>query len=141
MSDNLLLKSDAYKYTHWMQLPEKTQRVYSYAESRGGRFTTVLFFGLQIFLKRYLEGPVVTKEKINEAEYEILDVFGQKYFNRKGWEQILNKHGGHLPLVIRAIPEGLVVPTNNILLDIENTDDEVPWLTQFVETPLLRGIW
>ena len=34
-------------------------------------------------------------------------------FNRKGWEHILNKHGGKLPLKIKAVPEGTVVPTKN----------------------------
>ena len=32
------------------------------------RCAQIVFFGLQYFLKRYLAGVVVTKEKIDEAE-------------------------------------------------------------------------
>jgi nicotinamide phosphoribosyltransferase len=42
--------------------------VYSYFESRGGKFDETCFFGLQYFIKRYLEGVVVTQQKIDEAE-------------------------------------------------------------------------
>ena len=31
----------------------------------------------------------------------------------KGWKYILEKHGGKLPLRIRAVPEGSVVPVKN----------------------------
>ena len=61
----------------------------------------VLFFGLQYILKRYLLGAVVTQEMIDEAE----ELFQQHFsnspgpvFNRAGWEHILNKHGGKLPV-------------------------------------------
>ncbi|KJH52488.1 hypothetical protein DICVIV_01334 [Dictyocaulus viviparus] len=48
------------------------------------------------------------------------------------------KHGGHLPLRIKAIPEGCVVPTKNVLFTIENTDPAVPWLTNWFETLLVQ---
>ena len=35
---NLLLRTDSYKVTHWRQYPPKTEFVYSYFESRGGKF-------------------------------------------------------------------------------------------------------
>jgi hypothetical protein len=47
-----------YKLTHFKQYPPGTQYVYSYFESRGGKWTDVVFFGLQYFMKRYLSGPV-----------------------------------------------------------------------------------
>ena len=66
--DNILLLTDSYKVSHWRQYPPGTTTVYSYFESRGGKYDEVCFFGLQYFLKRYLSGVVVTKEKIDEAE-------------------------------------------------------------------------
>ena len=30
-----------------------------------------------------------------------------------GWMYILNEHGGRLPLLIKAVPEGTVVPFKN----------------------------
>ena len=36
-------------------------------------------------------------------------------------------HGGRLPLEIRAVPEGTVLPTGNVLFTVENTDPKVHW--------------
>jgi nicotinamide phosphoribosyltransferase len=41
---------------------------------------------------------------------------------------------------IKAVPEGSVVPTSNVLMTVENTDPEFPWLTNFLET-LLVQVW
>mmetsp|Transcript_2844 Transcript_2844/g.8596 ORF Transcript_2844/g.8596 Transcript_2844/m.8596 type:complete len:483 (-) Transcript_2844:41-1489(-) len=139
--DNILLLTDSYKVSHWRQYPPGTTTVYSYFESRGGKYDEVCFFGLQYFLKRYLSGVVVTKEKIDEAEGYYDGHFPPGFsFNRKGWEHILNKHGGKLPLKIKAVPEGTVVPTKNVLMTVENTDPECFWLTNYVET-LLVQVW
>lgn len=135
------LRSDYYKHTHWLQIPKKTTSIYSYAESRGGQFDTTLFFGLQAFIKCYIEGVTISQSSVEKADAFLKQGFGQSYFNHKGWQHIVDAHGGKLPLRIRAIKEGTVVPTSNVLVTIENLDDEVPWLTQFVETALLRGIW
>jgi nicotinamide phosphoribosyltransferase len=54
---------------------------------------------------------------------------------------IVTDHGGHLPLEIRALPEGMVVPAGVPLVQVENTDPRMPWLTTFVETALLRAVW
>eukprot|EP01043_Picozoa_sp_COSAG02_P080188 COSAG02_NODE_18936_length_909_cov_1.441975_1_plen_121_part_00 len=56
--DNLILLTDSYKLTHYKQYPPGAETVYSYFESRGGKWDDVCFFGLQYFLKRYLSGPV-----------------------------------------------------------------------------------
>jgi len=130
---NILLLSDSYKLTHWKQYPEDTQKVYSYFESRGGLFPEVTFFGLQHIIKTYLTGQVVTQEKIEEAAAFAKAHFGsEEHFNREGWEYILRKHGGRLPLQIKAVPEGTTVGTHNVLLTVENTDVECYWLTNYV---------
>ena len=48
---------------------------------------------------------------------------------------------GRLPLYIEAVPEGTLVPTGNVLLNVWNTDPECYWFTSFCETALLRAIW
>ena len=48
--DNLLLCTDSYKTSHWKQYPPGTEYVYSYFESRGGKFDEVTFFGLQYII-------------------------------------------------------------------------------------------
>jgi len=139
-NDNILLLTDSYKATHWKQYPKGTTKVYSYLESRGGKFDNTLFFGLQYFIKQYLTGKVVTEEKIQKAIKFWDSHLGPNLFNEKGWRHILNKHNGRLPVRIKAVPEGTVVKTSNVLLTLENTDPEVPWLTNWLETLILQ-VW
>jgi nicotinamide phosphoribosyltransferase len=170
--DNFILLTDSYKLTHYKQYPPGSEYVYSYFESRGGKWDDVCFFGLQYFLKRYLSGPVrtvsaarawrtseqraapprtppppsfplrrifgprspcrgvpcchyqvVTEEKIAQAKDFVLAHMGdEKNFNEDGWRYILEKHGGKLPIVIKAVPEGTCMPTSNVLFTMENTD-------------------
>eukprot|EP01147_Barroeca_monosierra_P004810 gene4810-106_t len=137
--DNLLLATDSYKVSHHLQYPPKTQFVYSYFESRGGEFEETVFFGLQYIIKKWLVGQVITAEKIHQAkELWQLHFGNNKIFNEKGWLHILEKHGGKLPIEIKAVPEGTVLPTKNVLFTVENTDPECPWLTGWLETLLVQ---
>jgi nicotinamide phosphoribosyltransferase len=120
------------------QYPAGTTGVYSYIESRGGQYDRTLMFGLQAFIKEYLLDPI-TQADIDVAD-EILTAHGEP-FNREGWQYILDKHEGYLPLVIRAVPEGTVVPVSNVLATVENTDPECFWLTTYLETAVLRAVW
>ena len=139
--ENLILMSDAYKCTHWRQYPPGAQVVRSYLESRGGKFDGTIMFGLQYFMKKYLEGPVIEQWMIEEAEPFCKEVFGvDGMFNRAGWQRIVDVHGGRLPIRIRAVPEGTWVDGKNVLIVMENTDDQLPWLTNFLETLLLE-VW
>lgn len=135
---NILTLSDSYKVSHWKQYPPKTEKVYSYFESRGGDFNEVTFFGLQYFLKKYLEGIQVTEEKIQEAKAVWDAHLGPGFFNEEGWRHILEKHEGRLPVSIKAVPEGATIPTSNVLMTIENTDPECYWLTNYLETLLVQ---
>lgn len=139
MYDNLLLMTDSYKLSHYVQYPPGTQNVYSYFESRGGRFNQSVFFGLQYLIKNYLEGVQVVKWKINEAEkIAKAHLGGENTFNRAGWEYIIDKHGGKLPIRIKAVPEGTVMPVKNVLMTVEVTDPNVYWLTNYLETLLVQ---
>ncbi len=138
LAKNIILNTDSYKVSMFKQYPLGTTGVYSYIESRGGRYDKTVFFGLQAFIKEYLLEPI-TQADIDIAD-EILTAHGEP-FNREGWERILRVHGGYLPVVIRAVPEGTVVPVKNVLATIENTDPEAFWLTTWLETALLRAIW
>lgn len=135
---NIILSTDSYKHSHFLQYPPRTQTVHSYIESRGGEYDRTVFFGLQMFIKEYLSKPI-TRANIGEAE-EVLAAHGLP-FNKEGWEYILNEHKGYLPLRIMAVPEGTVVPVGNVLVAVNNTDPQVPWLTSFIETALLRAVW
>ena len=141
MRGSLLLKTDSYKVTHWRQYPPGTTGVYSYMESRGGRWPTSVFFGLQYLLREYVVGAVVTRPGIEEADEFFSQHLGDRsLFNREGWEYVLRVHGGRLPVRIKAVPEGSPVWNRNVLMTIENTDPRVAWLTNYLET-LLVQVW
>lgn len=139
-NNNILTLTDSYKSTHWKQYPKGSTKVYSYLESRGGKFNNTMFYGLQYFIKQYLYGQVVTEEKIQKAKKFWDAHLGPGLFNESGWRHILDKHDGHLPVRIKAVPEGTIVKTGNVLVTVENTDPEVPWLTNFLESILLQ-VW
>lgn len=48
----------------------------------------------------------------------------------------LQKYNGHLPIEIKAVPEGSVIPRGNVLFTVESTDPECYWLTNWVEVSL-----
>lgn len=133
----LVLNTDSYKTSHWLQYPPGTQTVFSYIEARGGSLPYTVFFGLQALLKEYFTQPVTADDVALAAE--VCAAHGVP-FNREGWLHIVKVHGGRLPLRIRAVPEGSVVPVNHALVTVENTDPACWWLTSYVETALLR-VW
>ncbi|MCK5725646.1 MAG: nicotinate phosphoribosyltransferase [Thiotrichaceae bacterium] len=138
MFTNIILNTDSYKSSHFLQYPAKTTTVSSYIESRGGDFKQTVFFGLQAFIKQYLLTPI-TQANIDEAE-ELLALHGVPFY-KEGWQMILDRHQGFLPLEIEALPEGTVVATRNALVQVKNTDPDAYWLTSYIETALLRAIW
>jgi len=142
--NNLVLLGDAYKYSHHKFYEENTSVVYSYMESRGGKFNETVFYGLQMFMKEYIEGVAITQEELDEA-YEYLGtkfgVFGREdVFDKSKFQYIIDVHGGRLPVIIKAVPEGTVVGVKNVLVTIENTDPNCYWLTNFLETIMMQ-IW
>lgn len=138
LARNLILDTDSYKASHWLQYPPDTTGMYSYFESRGGRYGATVFFGLQYLLREYLSGPVVTMKAVDEAS-RFFEAHGEP-FNRAAWARLVETHGGHLPIRIRAVAEGTVVPTHNILMSAESTDPEHFWLVSWLETVLVR-LW
>ncbi len=137
MFDNLILNTDSYKPSMFLQLPPNVTNSHSYVESRGGRWNKTKFFGLQYILKEFLSQPILSSD-VDEAEV-MLKAHGEP-FNREGWDHIVNTHGGYLPLIIRAIPEGMVVPTRVPLVTVESTDPACAWLVTYVETMVMR-VW
>jgi nicotinamide phosphoribosyltransferase len=137
ISYNPILDTDSYKPSHYLQLPPGARSLFGYIESRGGVYGETLFFGLQYILSRYLSTRV-TYPMIEEAR-ELLSAHGEP-FNEEGWRHIVDQHGGRLPLEIRAVPEGSMIPNHNALVTVRSTDPEVAWLEAYMETMLLR-VW
>jgi nicotinamide phosphoribosyltransferase len=137
MTYNLLLDTDSYKASHWLQYPPGTDGMFSYVESRGGRYPATVFFGLQYILQTYLTHPL-EQWMVDEAQ-----AFYQAHgvpFNAESFTDIVQRLDGRLPIRIRAVPEGSVVPVHTVLMTVESTDPQSFWLVSWLETMLLR-VW
>lgn len=137
--ENIIIDTDSYKASHYLQYPPNTTSMFSYIESRGSdEYDSTVFFGLQFYLKKYLTHRVSVAE-VEEAK-EFFEAHGEP-FNYEGWMYIAKELGGKLPVRIRAVPEGTVVPTQNVLVSVESTDPKVFWIVSWLETSLLRNVW
>ena len=137
---NPLLRTDSYKNVHWSMEPPKTTKSYKYMESRGGMFDRTMFFGMNWYLKEYLLTPY-TEENIKEAKwFNEMHFRAKGKFNEDGYKYIFDKYGGFLPVKIKSVPEGTVVPYKNVLLTVESTDEKAAFATGPVETSIMR-LW
>ena len=136
-----IAKADSYKYGHFLQYPNGTEFVSSYIEARGcdRSWTQVVHAGSSYLLEDLLKRPLVTEKSLGHMKKR----FPQHgpSFNTQGWTDLLNLHGGLAPIRVQALPEGLVVPIGTPQLQVVNTDKRFPWITSWLETSLLRGIW
>jgi nicotinamide phosphoribosyltransferase len=98
--------------------------------------------GLQYIVRSNFAGKVFTPEDVEEARKFASQHFpgNPKCFNYEGWKSLYAKHGGILPLRVKAVKEGSLVAAQNAIITIENTDPEFYWLTNWAETVLLQ-VW
>lgn len=144
LRNNLILNTDSYKATQWMQYPTGMKNLYSYIESRGSDFgyNKVVMFGLQAILKKYM-CTVVTQQDVERANVFIDRHIGPGIFNREGWDYIVREHGGRLPLRVRALPEGTIVPLRTVMATVEATEEaegKCAWLVSLFEDLFLQ-LW
>lgn len=135
--ENPILATDSYKLSHWLQYPPGTDGMFSYIESRGGKYDRVLLFGLQMILMDFLARPIA-REDVMVAK-EIAAAHGEPC-NEAGFLRIVEAHNGYWPVRIRALPEGSIVPSLIPLVTIESTDPQLPWVVSFIETLVLQ-VW
>ncbi len=135
---NFILLADSYKTGMHLQYPDDAEDIVAYGESRGGKWNETLVFGLQAFIKEYLLRPI-TQLDIDFAEFIITG--NGSPFNRQGWQDILSKYNGFMPLRIKSVPEGTVLTVKNIMYTVQPTDPAFVWLNTYVETALLRAFW
>nr|WP_316651258.1 nicotinate phosphoribosyltransferase [uncultured Gellertiella sp.] len=137
--ENPILNTDSYKLSHHLQYPPDTRAISAYVEARGpSSWPEIVFFGLQMLLKDMLQRPV-TRHDVQEAE-EIATLHGLP-FNREGWQRIVSRFGGFMPVRIEALPEGTLVRRGVPVAQITSTDPESPWVTAYLDTAIVRAIW
>jgi nicotinamide phosphoribosyltransferase len=95
--------------------------------------------GFQYYTHEVLATPL-TRFDIEEARRFRFVFRLNTLFNESGFAHILNKHGGFWPVKMRALPEGWAIPVGLPLMNLRNTDPVVPWVTNFLETPL-HEVW
>lgn len=146
---NPLLLTDGYKVDHRRQYPENTTLVYSNWTPRKSRIEgiqEVTFFGLQYFIKKYIledfEYNFFSKPKedvIASYARRINNYLGE---NNVGTDHIAALHDlGYMPMVIKALPEGVSVPIRVPMFTMYNTVPEFFWLTNYLETIASATVW
>lgn len=146
---NPMLLSDFYKLSHRTQYPQGTEKVYSTWTCRTSRIEGVnetVFFGLQKFIKEYLI-DYFNDNFFNVAKEVVIEDYVRLVKNTLGDLNPYTKHIeelhdlGYLPIRIKAIDEGILVPIRVPCFTIENTKPEFFWITNFLETLMSCELW
>lgn len=124
--------------TAFVKNPELKELCKQAIKEHYAKYTFTQFFGLQMYLKEYLLKGF-TEDDVLEAD-EVWTKHGVP-FNKEGWLRCLDRHGGAFPVQVSAVAEGLQIPFSNILVSIENTDTDFPFVPGYLEPSLLRGVW
>lgn len=144
-----LLLSDTYKQVHDRMYPYGLTKLVSYWVPRKSMLKTqdkMVFFGLQAFIKEYLikyfndNFFAMTEDEVLKLYTDSMDIqIGRDNYDI---DKIINLHRlGYLPLKIRALPEGTLVPMGVPCIEITNTHDDFAWLTQWIECILQVELW
>lgn len=135
--------TDSYKFSHPSQYPKDADRLVSYIESRGGAYRESVFFGLQLLIKEYFLERLTHKQVDNLIAFQREHLFGVEIDELEvALRAVVDDYDGYMPLKIRAVPEGSVVPTGNVLVTVENTvaDPRIFPLVTYMETKIMR-LW
>lgn len=146
---NPLLCLDFYKTCHADQYPAGLTKMVSYYTPRMSRLADtdkITMFGLQAFIQEYL----VTAFQFDFFDRPI-DAIIQEYkrvlgatigTDGVGEHRLRELHAiGHLPLQIRAVPEGTRTNIKVPQIEISNTHPDFVWLVNSIETMLSCTMW
>jgi nicotinamide phosphoribosyltransferase len=133
-----LLRTDVYKVGHEAQYPNNTTKIYSTLVARSGKvYPASVVFGLTYYLKEYLsEGIKPGEAKIFQHYMDA--ILGKGVVKPESFQALANL--GYWPVEIKAIPEGSLVETGNVLVSFESTHPDFPWVGGFLEGLLLK-VW
>ncbi|MEM6814281.1 MAG: nicotinate phosphoribosyltransferase [Bacteroidota bacterium] len=146
---NPLLFTDGYKVDHRRQYPENTTLVYSNWTPRKSRIKgidEVVFFGLQYFIKKYIIEDF-ENNFFNQPKEAVCSKYARRINNYLGENNVGVQHIaalhdlGYIPIVIKALPEGVSVPVRVPMFTMYNTRPEFFWLTNYFETLLSTTVW
>jgi len=149
MSINPLLLTDGYKTGHHVQYPKGTTRVYSNFTPRSNKYAPkgcdmVVSFGQQMVFKQLHDlfaNDFFAKPKADvcgEIKRE-LSLYLNTDYDVSHIEALHDL--GYLPIQVKAIKEGTLIPIRVPALTIVNTHPEFYWITNYLETIISNLLW
>lgn len=153
---NPLNQIDFYKTGHIHQYPPGTSEVYANLTARSAKHAPVLkhrydnkvvFFGLQALIQSHLIDDWNThffdideETAVFRYAHRLTHALGPGAGQRIDHIRALHRLG-HLPIMIKALPEGSRVDIGVPLLTIRNTHPDFYWLTNYLETVISAELW
>ncbi|MFA1509900.1 nicotinate phosphoribosyltransferase [Priestia aryabhattai] len=143
------LLCDFYKVSHKDQYPKGTEVVYSTWTPRSNKYfpqaNEVVTFGIQGFVKEFLI-EFFNEQFFNRPKEDVVAEYKRILTHTLGAEpdtfHIEELHDlGHLPIEIKALPEGTLAPIKTPMLTVENTDSRFFWIPNYLETIISNLIW
>ena len=146
---NALFLTDGYKTGYHQQYPKGTTMVYSNFTPRSNKYAPygcdkVVSFGQQmVFMKihEFFHDNFFSKKKedvCGEMKRELSLYLGAEY----DVSHFENLHDlGYLPIEVKVIEEGNLVPIKVPLLTICNTHPDFYWITNYLETIISNLLW
>jgi len=146
---NPLLLTDGYKTGHHQQYPKGTTLVYSNFTPRSNKYAPngcdqVVSFGQQMVVQQIHEAfqnEFFSKPKdevCGEMKRELSMYLGTDY-DVSHFEALHDL--GYLPIHVKAIQEGTLVPIKVPVLTIYNTHPDFYWVTNYLETIISNLLW
>lgn len=162
---NPLLLTDGYKTGHHQQYPEGTELVYSNFTPRSNKYApsgcdAVVSFGEQMtmmqiheafekeFFQHGLERDLMLVKRKNDPTYLVpvveemkkeLSMYLGSDYDVTHFQELWDL--GYLPIHVKAIDEGTLVPIKVPVLTIYNTHPKFYWVTNYLETILSNLLW
>ena len=146
---NPLFLTDGYKTGHHQQYPKGTTLVYSNFTPRSNKYAPagcdeVVSFGQQMVMKQIHEAfdkdffSRPKEEVCGEMKRELSTYLGTDY-DVSHFEALHDL--GYLPINVKVIEEGTLVPIKVPVLTVYNTHPEFYWITNYLETIISNLLW
>lgn len=144
-----LLLCDFYKTVHSEQYNPNITKLVSYYTPRMSRIkdsNEVVMFGLQAFCREFLH-DYFDVNFFNRPKDEVVAEYGRYLNNTLGVgtfniQKVEDLHDlGYLPLEIKALPEGTIVPIHVPMIEISNTHPNFAWVTNSIESLMSCELW
>jgi len=149
MKINPLLLTDGYKTGHHQQYPKGTTLVYSNFTPRSLKHAPkhcheIVSFGQQMMMKiihdafqeDFFSRP---KDQVCGEMKRELSMYLNTDYDVSHFEELHDL--GYLPIKVKAIEEGTILPAKVPVLTIYNTKPEFYWITNYLETIISNLLW